>query len=268
MLKITSLNLNGIRAAYRKGMQYWLTQENPDIVLMQEVRANDKVIEELINSNWNVVACHCDIKGRAGVAIMSRFPLENVVSSLEEEQPVDTGRWIEANVQTPKGKSLRLACAYLHAGEINTIKMQQKYAHLDKVTKRLQQLYDYNKKTGNPVLVCGDFNIVRSEQDIKNWKPNHNKSAGVMDEEIAYLNKWFDSGWTDITRSFYPNLQGPYTWWSWRGNAYNNDAGWRIDYQIGLGEVVSCVQDVTVYKPGEYIERFSDHAPLTITYDL
>lgn len=268
MLKVTSLNLNGIRAAHRKGMPSWLEQEQPDIVLMQEVRANDKVLGELIDDGWHVVARHCEIKGRAGVAIMSRLPLSDVTDHLEDEEPVDTGRWIEATVQTPAGHSLTVVSAYLHAGEVNTVKMEQKYAHLDKVTKRLEELKAYSQQTGNSVLVCGDFNIVRSEQDIKNWKPNHNKSAGVLDEEIAYLDKWFASGWHDLTREFMPEVQGPYTWWSWRGNAYANDAGWRIDYQIAVGDIADTVQDVQVWRAQEYVERFSDHSPLNITYDF
>lgn len=267
-MKITSLNLNGIRAAYRKGMTGWLEYEQPDVVLMQEVRANDKVVEELIDSSWNVAVRHCDIKGRAGVAIMSRFPLKDIVLGLDDEEPVDTGRWIEATIQTPEGNDVRLACTYLHAGEVNTIKMEQKYAHLEKVTKRLAELKKYSEETGNSVLVCGDFNVVRTEKDIKNWKPNHNKSAGVLDEEIAYLEKWFATGWHDVTREFYPDMQGPYTWWSWRGNAYNNDAGWRIDYHITVGDITDTVKDVQVWRSQEYVERFSDHSPITVTYDF
>ena len=268
MLKITSLNLNGIRAAYRKGLPRWLACDNPDIVLMQEVRANDQVVAELIDSEWHVVARHCDIKGRAGVAIMSRLPLTDVVYGLDSEEPVDTGRWIEATVTSDKGNTVRLACAYLHAGEVGTVRMDQKYAHLTKVTSRLEQLHKYSEETGNSVLVCGDFNVVRSERDIKNWKPNHNKSAGVLDEEIAYLEDWFSSGWHDISREFYPDAQGPYTWWSWRGNAYNNDAGWRIDYHMATGKIVDTVKDVQVWHTHEYVERFSDHSPLTVTYDF
>ena len=81
-------------------------------------------------------------------------------------------------------------------------------------------------------LRARDLNVVRSEQDIKNWKPNHNKTAGVMDEEIAHLEGWFAAGWIDVARWLAPREQGPYTWWSQRGKAFDNNAGWRLDYQV------------------------------------
>ena len=114
--------------------------------------------------------------------------------------------------------------------------------------------------------MAGDLNVVRSERDIKNWKPNHNKIAGVMDEEIAHLENWFSAGWVDVARSLAPDEQGPYTWWSQRGKAFDNDAGWRLDYQVATPRLAARALSAVVDRAASYDERWSDHAPLVIEY--
>lgn len=267
MLTIATVNVNGIRAAYRKGMGDWLAQTNPDILLLQEVRANDEIAADLIGEDWTVMHQACEIKGRAGVAIATRLPVANVRYGVAPEGvdqvPVDTGRWAEAQIDLPSGQQITVISAYLHSGTAGTPKMDQKYAHLDLVDARLAEL----KASGNHVVLTGDINIAHTNNDIKNWKGNL-KSAGFLPEERAYLDKWFAAGWVDVGRTHAGDVPGPYTWWSNRGQAFTNDAGWRIDYQIATPELAAKASNYRVDRAESYDARWSDHAPVFVDYDL
>lgn len=265
VLKITAVNVNGIRAAYRKDMADWIAENAPDVILFQEVRAPDEIVLDLLGPDWHIAQQACEIKGRAGVAIASRLPLRNVRLGLgsEPEEPVDTGRWVEADVELPSGKLVSVVSAYLHSGTAGTPKMDLKYAHLDRVSVRMRELMD----AGGLAVVGGDINIAHKEIDIKNWKGNL-KSAGFLPEERAYLDTWFGMGWDDLGRRFGGEGPGPYTWWSNRGQAFDNNAGWRIDYQLATPDLGKVAQSVEIGRADSYAERWSDHAPLTVVYDL
>ena len=165
-------------------------------------------------------------------------------------------------------RPLTVVSAYLHSGQVGTEKMDQKYAHLDLVDARLAQLLAAAADGGAGVVVAGDLNVVRSEKDIKNWRPNHNKVAGVLDEEIAHLEAWFAAGWVDVARALAGDVQGPYTWWSQRGKAFDNDAGWRLDYQVATPALAGAATAFTVDRAADYASRWSDHAPLVVDYRL
>lgn len=269
-MKIATCNVNGIRAAARKGMSDWIAAERPDILLLQETRAPEELIAPLIGDRYTVFSSVCRIKGRAGVAVALRTGIEpgEVRAGLDYgtdgdgEPDVDSGRWLEVDIPE---YDLTVVSAYLHAGDsANEDKMQAKYAHLDAVTQRLSE-----PRTGR-LLVGGDFNIVRGEGDIKNWASNHNRTAGALDEEIAYLDKWFDEfGYSDVHRALTPaGEQIAYTWWSQRGRAFDNNTGWRIDYHLAVPELAKCATSARVDKAPSYDTRFSDHAPLVINYNL
>ncbi|HLS48776.1 MAG TPA: exodeoxyribonuclease III [Actinomycetaceae bacterium] len=268
MFSVATINVNGIRAAYRKGMAQWVESATPDVMLLQEVRAPDDVVHDLLGDEWHIAHQACDIKGRAGVAIASRTPAEAVrVGLAEQEEPVDTGRWVEMDLPGA-ARPLSLVSVYIHSGTATDAeKMAAKYAHLDAVTTRLSELSREAAAGQRDVIVGGDINIVHTPRDIKNWKPNHNKTSGVLDAEIAYLNQWFDDfGWIDVGRELAGDVQGPYTWWSQRGKAFDNDAGWRIDYQLATPGIARRAQHARVDRAASYDTRFSDHAPLTVTY--
>lgn len=294
-LKITTFNLNGIRAAAKRGFETWLAAETPDILLAQEVRADPSITAGFFNDEWDLRVLPCDVKGRAGVLVAVRKSAAQVTEVREgldrnTENPEDTGRWLEVTVQTPAGPA-RAVSAYFHSGEVDSPKQVAKMRHLDMIAKRMGELL----ADPVPTVVGGDFNVVRSAKDIKNWGPNHNKRAGVLDEEIEFLDSWVQSGWTDVARELAADAQGPYTWWSWRGKAFDNDAGWRIDYQFlanplgdGLGEagrpdgadrqgdvgnqgeqnLLLTPQNFQVGRAASYDERISDHAPLSVTYQF
>lgn len=271
--RITTVNLNGIRAAARKGLLEWLDTERPDVLLMQEVRAPEELTAEILGEGWQVHTVACRIKGRAGVAVAVRkdagmIEAGSVRTVLDDaETDADSGRWVEAHVRLGDAAPLRVVSAYFHSGEVGTPKQEAKMAHLPRIGERMGVLLR-EADTGVQSLVAGDFNVVRSRADIKNWTPNHNKRAGVLDEEIAFLDAWVEAGWHDVSRDLSGEAQGPYTWWSWRGQAFDNDAGWRIDYHYVTPGLAEVARKAEVGRAASYDQRFSDHAPLTVTYDL
>lgn len=270
MLTIATANVNGIRAAYKKGMGAWVESRRPDVLLLQEVRAPDEMVGDFLPpGEWDLAHEACEIKGRAGVAIASRLPMSAIRIGLATGVPVDTGRWVEADLELPAvdggaPRTLTVVSAYIHSGQAGTPKMDEKYAFLDHVTARLGELAE----AGDLTVVAGDLNIAHRNVDIKNWKGNL-KSAGFLPEERAYLDRWFDDlGWTDLGRRLGGDGPGPYTWWSWRGQAFDNDAGWRIDYQLTTPDLADAAVSIEVDRAAAWDERWSDHAPLVATYDL
>ncbi|MFI2755138.1 exodeoxyribonuclease III [Cellulomonas sp. P22] len=269
MLTIATVNVNGIRAAFKRGMAEWVATRKPDVLLLQEVRAPDEIVGDFLpTSEWHVAHEACEIKGRAGVAIASRLPMSAVRIGLATGVPVDTGRWVEADLEVPAAdgttRTVTVVSTYIHSGTAGTPKMDEKYAFLDHVTKRLAELTG----EGRHVVVAGDLNIAHRNVDIKNWKGNL-KAAGFLPEERAYLDRWFDElGWRDLGRELGGEGPGPYTWWSWRGQAFVNDSGWRIDYQLATPALADLARTAVVDRAETYDERFSDHAPVVVTYDV
>jgi exodeoxyribonuclease-3 len=186
------------------------------------------------------------------------------------ETPRDSGRWIEADLTTSSGL-LTVASTYFHSAtntESMAHTMAAKYAHLDQVENRLQQLVD----SPHPVIVGGDLNIAHQNADLANWKGNL-KNAGFLPAERAYLTRWFGErelggGWVDLGRVHAGDVPGPYTWWSWRGQAFTNDRGWRIDYLLGNQPAHSATRAVVVDKAPSYEKRISDHSPVIGSYEL
>ncbi|MCB2412350.1 exodeoxyribonuclease III [Demequina sp. TTPB684] len=266
-MRIVTVNVNGVRAALRKGMQEWLDAVEADVVCLQEVRAPDEVVDEAFAAGWNVVHDACEIKGRAGVAILSREPLGDVqagAAALGEAAavPAHTGRWIEATVPSVAGP-VRVVSVYVHSGEAGTPKMDSKYEFLDLMTERMAALASAYDR----VVVMGDINTAHTEHDIKNWKGNL-KSAGFLPEERAYLDRWIAAGWVDVHRTLVGEKDGPYTWWSMRGKAFDTDTGWRIDYQYATPSLAAVAAHVRVDRAAAWDARWSDHAPLVVDYAL
>ncbi|OKL52825.1 exodeoxyribonuclease III [Buchananella hordeovulneris] len=268
-MRIATVNVNGIRAAYKRGMETWLTTSAPDVLLLQEVRAPLGTVAAHLGDGWHVAEDVCRIKGRAGVAVASRVaPLATRSGAYPDEVDVDTGRWVEVDLPGPE-RPLTVVSTYLHSGTVGTEKMDQKYAHLAKVGQRLAELAAQAAAGERDVVVGGDYNVVLGADDIKNWKGNHNKTAGALDDEIAHLLRWRDKlGYADVVRLLVPSGPGPYTWWSWRGQAFDNNAGWRIDHQFVTPRLAAAATAAEVERAASYAERFSDHAPLVVTYQL
>ena len=269
-LTIATVNVNGLRAAVKNGMSAWLTERTPDVVTMQEVRAPDEMVHDLVataaGEPWNVVHHECAAKGRAGVAIASRHPITRSSHGLAKSSKYDdSGRWIEADLDTNDGCGLTIVSAYVHTGDAESPqRMAEKLAFLAAATKRLEKL----RADGRHVLLTGDLNVAHREIDLKNWKGNLT-SAGFLPEERAWFDDLFDRrGWVDVVRRLNGEVAGPYSWWSWRGKAFDNDAGWRIDYHIATPGLAERASIGAVDRAPSYADRWSDHAPVVVTYSI
>ena len=267
-------NVNGIRAAARRGGLEWLSHARADVICLQEVRAtHEQVHEQLAESGlagMHVSHSASESLGRNGVAVLSREQPVAVREGVGEPEFARQGRWIEVDLDTALGP-LTVVSAYVHTGEAQTPKQDEKFRFLDAMDRRLAALRRRASRQKGNVLVTGDFNVAHAEVDIKNWKGNRDK-AGFLPEERAYLDRWFGvpggkpGPWHDLGRSLGGPGPGPYTWWSWRGRGFDTDGGWRIDYQIATPDLAARAREAVVGKAPTYAERWSDHAPLTITF--
>ena len=262
MLSVCTANVNGVRAAARRGGIDWLAGRDHDAILFQEVRASDDQLRDAVVDLGDVEVSHAPAAaaGRSGVAILSRVTQRDVRIGVGADEFADSGRWIESTLDSDLGP-VRLVSVYVHSGEAGTAKQDEKYRFLDAMTDRLAQL----AAAGEPALVCGDINIAHTPRDIRNAKGNV-KKAGFLPEERDYLTRWLDSGWVDVTRAHFGDVDGPYTWWSWLGQAFDRDTGWRIDCAYATPDLASRVTAVEVGRAASYAERWSDHAPVTITF--
>ncbi len=271
LTRIASVNVNGIRAAHRKGMGEWLASREVDILALQEVRADGATLTKLVQEmsegtedTWHIHEHEAAQKGRAGVAIISRQAPLATRTGIGEGHPEDDGRWIEADYELSDGSTLTVVSVYVHSGEVGTEKQDHKMRFLEYMLEYLPQLAGRTDQ----VLVMGDLNVGHTELDIKNWKGNR-KNSGFLPEERAYFDKFFgEAGYVDVARSLAGEVEGPYTWWSYRGKAFDNDTGWRIDYHMATPALAEQASNAVVDRALDYSLRWSDHAPLVIDYKL
>jgi len=271
-LRIATINANGIRAAFRKGMGAWLEGRDVDILAIQEVRASSEDLQGLLGDDWDIVHDPASAKGRAGVAIVSRHRAAIHRVELGPTEFDSAGRWLEADYEVGD-TVVTVVSAYVHSGEAGTDKQVEKYKFLDAMEARLPELQKHNELA----VVMGDLNVGHRTLDIRNWKGNV-KRAGFLPEERAYFDRILGAegdpsyndgaglGWVDVVRRHAGEVDGPYTWWSWRGKAFDNDTGWRIDYQLATPALAARVQDVAVDRAAAYDERWSDHTPVVVDY--
>jgi len=268
-LRIATVNVNGIRAAYKKGMAEWLEPRDVDVLCLQEVRAPDDVVHQLIGEGWHILHAEAEAKGRAGVAIASRQEPSATRVGNGDDYFATAGRWVEADFtfkdSAGADTTLTAVSAYVHSGEVDTPKQVDKYRFLDVMSTRLLEL----AKHSDHAVVVGDLNVGHTELDIKNWKGN-TKRAGFLPEERAYFDRFFgdEIGWRDVHRGLAGNVDGPYTWWSQRGKAFDTDTGWRIDYQMATPGLAAAATSAVVDRAPSWDTRFSDHAPLVVDYRL
>ena len=277
-VRIATVNVNGVRAAFRKGMGDWLAHRGVDILALQEVRASTEDLEELLGPEWNILHDAATAKGRAGVALASRNSAVIHRVSLGADDFDTAGRWLEADYKIGD-KVLTVVSTYVHSGEVDTPKQVEKFKFLEAMQERLPEL----AKHSDYALVVGDLNVGHTELDIKNWKGNV-KRAGFLPQERACFDRFMGAagetvtgpdgstgkglGWVDVGRQAAGNVPGPYTWWSWRGQAFDNDAGWRIDYHLATPALAATASNYTVDRADSYDTRWSDHTPVVVDYNL
>jgi exodeoxyribonuclease-3 len=258
LIRITSLNLNGIRSAYTKGLEAWLATHRPDIVCMQETKAQLQDIKEELQHPLDYTGhfCSAEKKGYSGVGIYLKAPAERVATGMECEEFDAEGRIIRADFA-----KLSVISAYLPSGSSSPERQEAKFRFLEHFEPWLQERMKEYKETGREFVICGDWNIAHKEIDLKNWKSNQ-KNSGFLPEERAWLTRVIEEiGFVDVFRQLDPRPE-QYTWWSNRGQAWAKNVGWRIDYQMVTPGIAKLATMASIFKD----TRFSDHAPLTIDY--
>lgn len=260
MLRIATLNLNGIRSAAAKGLEDWVAAAAPDVLCVQELKAQAADVAGRFETlagrrgHFHFAAR----KGYAGVGIYTALQPSDVVEGIGVPEFDDEGRWIELRFDTP-ARRFSIVSVYFPSGSSGEERQQAKFRFLELVEPVLARLARQRE-----ALVCGDVNIAHTEKDLKNWRGNQ-KNSGFLPEERAWVSRLLADGrWVDVYRRLYPDAEGEgYTWWSNRGQAWAKNVGWRIDVHWATPAVAAAARAASVYKA----QRFSDHAPLTIDYD-
>ena len=261
MFKLTSLNLNGIRSATTKGVAAWLEQHAPDCICVQEVKAQAPDVagkfEELAGLKGHFH--FAEKKGYSGVGVYTRHEPSDVRVGFDGGEFDAEGRYVETRFDTPARK-LSIISVYFPSGSSGPERQEAKFRFLDKMYPHLMAL-----KQARDFVVCSDVNIAHKEADLKNWKGNL-KNSGFLPEERAWMTKLTtEGGIVDVYRRLQPDTTDAcYTWWSNRGQAYAKNVGWRLDYHLATPAIAEKARTEAIYKG----EKFSDHAPITIEYDL
>lgn len=256
MISIVTANLNGIRSAATKGFFDWLQIKNPDIVCLQETKA---WVTQLEAAHFRPSGYHCAFfdaqkKGYSGVAIYSKLKPNNITTGLGWPCADEEGRYIQFDFD-----NFSVASLYLPSGTSGDHRQQEKYNFMENYLVKLKEIIRAKKS----FIICGDWNIAHKNIDLKNWRSNQ-KNTGFLPEERAWLDLLFDEiGFVDAFRVVNQEAD-QYTWWSNFGQSWVKNVGWRIDYQIITPDLKDKVLSAEIYRE----QKFSDHAPLILTYDL
>jgi exodeoxyribonuclease-3 len=261
VLRLVSLNLNGIRSAANKGWVEWAEKSAVDCMGVQELKAQAADL----GGRFDQVAGlqghfhYADKKGYSGVGLYTRRTPSDVITGIGEPEFDAEGRYVEARFDTPQRKLSIISC-YFPSGSSSDERQQAKFRFLALFYPYLELL-----KATREFILVGDVNIAHREIDLKNWKSNQ-KNSGFLPEERAWMSRALDElGLVDVHRTLRPDDTGEaYTWWSNRGQAWANNVGWRIDYHLATPALAALARTASVYKA----QRFSDHAPLTVEYEL
>ncbi|OGT32750.1 MAG: exodeoxyribonuclease III [Gammaproteobacteria bacterium RIFCSPHIGHO2_02_FULL_39_13] len=253
-MRIITANVNGIRSAAKKGFFTWLSKQKADVICLQETKAQTA---DLADELYRPTGYHCyfsdaEKKGYSGVALYAKQKPDQVLHTLGWKCADNEGRFVRADFN-----NLTVISLYLPSGSSGEHRQVEKFDFMEKFLKILREF----KKSKREFIICGDWNIVHKEIDIKNFKSNQ-KTSGCLPEERAWLdNVLTHEGFVDAFRVI-NHEKDQYTWWSNRGEAYAKNVGWRIDYQIISESLKSRVKSVSIYRD----EKFSDHAPVVVDY--
>jgi exodeoxyribonuclease III len=261
LFKLTSLNLNGIRSASTKGLHDWVASAAPDCICVQELKAQHADMAGKLDTLAGMPGHfqYAEKKGYSGVGAYSRHEPSDVVVGLGAPEFDAEGRYVELRFDTPQRKLSLISC-YFPSGSSGDERQEAKWRFLDIMYPHITQLAQQRE-----LVLCGDVNIAHQEIDLKNWKGNL-KNSGFLPEERAWMTRLVtEGGLVDVYRHLHPTEEAEaYTWWSNRGQAYAKNVGWRIDYHLATPGMAALARSAKVFKD----QRFSDHAPLTVEYEL
>lgn len=250
-MKIITYNVNGIRAAIKKGFYDWIAENDFDVVCIQETKAQPEQVDStpLLELGYSEQWHSAMKKGYSGVATYSKVPVKQHEIGIGIERIDNEGRIIRSDIG-----DISIFNCYFPSGTSGDIRQDIKYAFLDDFYNYIKE---FQKQQPN-IIVVGDYNIAHTEMDIHNPKSNK-KSSGFLPEERAWLSKWFDLGFEDAFRKLNPENQ-KYSWWSYRANARANNKGWRIDYQSVSKSLANKIAHA------DYLNdvKHSDHCPMIL----
>ena len=256
MAKIITCNTNGIRSAARKGFFEWLDAEQAEVVCIQETKAQ---LEQLSDPVFSPQGYHCFYndaikKGYSGTALYSKLKPQRVITRLGWDPADSEGRYTQADF-----KGLSVISLYLPSGSSSEAALEKKLRFMDNFMEHLRTL----RRKRREVIICADWNICHQNIDLKNWRSNR-KNSGFLPEERAWLDMLYvEVGYVDSFR-LVNSEEEQYTWWSNRGQSWAKNVGWRLDYQVITPKLATSVKSADIYKE----QRFSDHAPQIMEYDL
>ncbi len=252
-MKVTTLNLNGLRSAERRGFKSWLAKSKPDVLCLQEVRCAADVAPPNLwkPRGWKVAWNPAEKKGYSGTGVWTRHPSAAFSIGTGHARGDLEGRVVGAHLD-----GIDVYSCYLPSGSSGPDRQAWKMEFLDHVFPWLQA----RLASGRPTIVCGDLNIAHRPIDLKNWRSNQ-KNSGFLPEERAWMDQVLSTGWRDLWREVHPE-KAEYSWWSNRGQARAKDVGWRIDYVLATPGVR--VTDARIEKEAD----LSDHAPVSAWVDV
>ncbi|WP_290706928.1 exodeoxyribonuclease III [Gordonia sp. UBA5067] len=281
-ISITTVNVNGIRAAVKQrsdencGLLPWLADLDSDAVALQEIRATREQAQEALApalaAGWHLSMSESTVKGHAGVGVLTRAAPSAVRVGFGSDEFDSLGRYLEVDVATALLGEITVASLYLPKGAVdpaNTTTATEGDAR--KFAEKKRFLVEFGAHLGRlaeadrPVIVGGDWNIAPAENDLKAFKTNR-RSPGFLPHEREWVAALLGGGWVDVARQLTGDVPGPYTWWSWRGKSFDNDAGWRIDYHLVTPGLAARAVKSDVHRPAAYNLRWSDHSAVTTVF--
>jgi exodeoxyribonuclease-3 len=245
-----------VRAAARKGFFRWMAAQDPDIVCLQETKAQEHQLppEALDLTAYQTAFFDAQKKGYSGVAIYAKAAAQRIVRGLGMPDIDAEGRFVRMDFA-----AFSVASLYVPSGTTGPARQAFKEQFLDRFIADMVRM----KNEGRPLVICGDYNIAHRDIDVFNPARCAN-TTGFLPQERAWMDGVIDRvGWVDAFRVVNTQTR-QFTWWpGWKG-AWENNLGWRIDYQLVTPDLGERVRAATIYRE----ERFSDHAPVTIDYEL
>ena len=291
-MRIGTHNVNGIRAALRRGYREFWDDTQADVIALQEVRCRVADLPLEAFEGYHVTLDAGTLAGRNGVAVLTREKpvhtrgLSDMVTTIAPDgdpEDVESERIISRDLASFAGEGryvevdladapLRVASLYLPKGaawpyeEGSEAKYQRKMRFMRGLARVLTASRREAAAQGREFLVMGDFNIAHTKQDLRNWRTNQ-KSEGFLPEEREWIGSVLSPrSFVDVVRALHPTVEGPYSWWSWRGQAWANDAGWRIDYHLASPGLAKRATRAWVGREATYEARISDHSPVLVDY--
>ena len=264
-MRAATLNVNGVRACERRGLAGWLAASDCDVIALQEVRCPRELLPDLFGG-YHLAYHQGELPGRNGVALLTRAEPEAVRTGFGHDSDRE-GRYLEVDLP-----GLTVASLYLPKGgvadadEAELARYHRKMSFMDAFAVHLGKAAAQARYQGREFLVMGDFNIAHTRLDLRNWRANQ-KSSGYLPEERMWFGSVLRPGTlVDVVRALHPDQDGPYSWWTWRGQAFAKDVGWRIDYHLASPGLAARALVGGTHRADTPAARLSDHAPVVVDY--